>query len=476
MDLYPKPPSLISTFTEFDEWAQNVTLKKDFDGHLADYAKYVPQPIYNVKGFGAKGDGVTDDTAALQAAIDAAGLTESTVVIPADCNILVTATITNDNKCSIIGLSKDTSVISGAVDVLLSLDNCQNKRFENFKIQSTLVGGTALRIRQTGTGSSTANKINNLFIQGAGRGGDSGNGSKGIYLVRAASGYANYFHTISNCRITGFETGIYEEYNANAQYFKDNSLAGCWEGYYIKGLENEFFGGFFDSMAGTAGRKAICYKFEGTATEPVRYNILFAHGEPGADAYSLWVNEYVQNNIFIENIISTLGDYGDPRAKNLYITRQRASFCVGYGVLAKSINNYPSNTADEYDVNFFGSETAAQSGTGVQRLRLWSILGRTSRLELGHQDSTAFIDSWDGTNWLPIRVNTSQFELNSDFCNAFKFGNKLHRYGSGPPTTGTYNQGDITWNTAPAAAGKIGWVCVTGGTPGTWKAFGAIDA
>lgn len=37
-------------------------------------------------------------------------------------------------------------------------------------------------------------------------------------------------------------------------------------------------------------------------------------------------------------------------------------------------------------------------------------------------------------------------------------------------------QGDIVYNTAPAAAGNIGWVCVTGGTPGTWKTFGTIAA
>ena len=37
-------------------------------------------------------------------------------------------------------------------------------------------------------------------------------------------------------------------------------------------------------------------------------------------------------------------------------------------------------------------------------------------------------------------------------------------------------QGDIVLNSAAAAGGKIGWVCTTAGTPGTWKAFGLIDS
>lgn len=44
------------------------------------------------------------------------------------------------------------------------------------------------------------------------------------------------------------------------------------------------------------------------------------------------------------------------------------------------------------------------------------------------------------------------------------------------PTTGTWNVGDIVWNTTPAAGGIPGWICVTAGTPGTWKAMAAIAA
>ena len=42
------------------------------------------------------------------------------------------------------------------------------------------------------------------------------------------------------------------------------------------------------------------------------------------------------------------------------------------------------------------------------------------------------------------------------------------------PTTGSWLAGDIVWDSTPSAGNKIGWVCVTSGTPGTWKTFGVI--
>lgn len=47
--------------------------------------------------------------------------------------------------------------------------------------------------------------------------------------------------------------------------------------------------------------------------------------------------------------------------------------------------------------------------------------------------------------------------------------------GTAAPTTGTWEQGDIVKNSAPAEAGSasskyvvIGWICTVAGTPGTW--------
>ena len=49
-------------------------------------------------------------------------------------------------------------------------------------------------------------------------------------------------------------------------------------------------------------------------------------------------------------------------------------------------------------------------------------------------------------------------------------------YAAAAPTSGTWARGDVVLNNAPSASGKVGWVCTTGGSPGTWKAFGVIDS
>ena len=49
-------------------------------------------------------------------------------------------------------------------------------------------------------------------------------------------------------------------------------------------------------------------------------------------------------------------------------------------------------------------------------------------------------------------------------------------FDTAPPTSGTWKVGDIVYNKAPPAvgAGYVGWLCVTDGTPGDWRPFGAL--
>jgi hypothetical protein len=48
-------------------------------------------------------------------------------------------------------------------------------------------------------------------------------------------------------------------------------------------------------------------------------------------------------------------------------------------------------------------------------------------------------------------------------------------YDSAQPSRGAWRQGDMVYNSMPTAGGKVGWVCVGSGSPGTWKPFGAIE-
>lgn len=47
-------------------------------------------------------------------------------------------------------------------------------------------------------------------------------------------------------------------------------------------------------------------------------------------------------------------------------------------------------------------------------------------------------------------------------------------YGTAAPTSGNWGQGTTIFDRYPAAGGHMGWVCVVGGAPGTWRTFGPV--
>jgi hypothetical protein len=53
---------------------------------------------------------------------------------------------------------------------------------------------------------------------------------------------------------------------------------------------------------------------------------------------------------------------------------------------------------------------------------------------------------------------------------------RMELEGTAAPVAGTWRQGDVVWNSAPAAGGVPGWLCTVAGTPGTWKAMANLAA
>lgn len=83
---------------------------------------------------------------------------------------------------------------------------------------------------------------------------------------------------------------------------------------------------------------------------------------------------------------------------------------------------------------------------------------------------------WESPGPIPLTTRTrNESGYTSYSIVSFQnFGATVKVFGGAAPTTGSWKVGDVVMHTTPAAAGFMGWVCTTAGTPGTWKTFGAI--
>jgi len=55
-----------------------------------------------------------------------------------------------------------------------------------------------------------------------------------------------------------------------------------------------------------------------------------------------------------------------------------------------------------------------------------------------------------------------------------KFADRVFTSGSGSPREGRWDTGSVVWNDNPQINQPVGWVCIKGGSPGSWNAFGQI--
>jgi len=99
-------------------------------------------------------------------------------------------------------------------------------------------------------------------------------------------------------------------------------------------------------------------------------------------------------------------------------------------------------------------------------------VGNNGNILLGNKNSAPIQVSVHGK--LAIGVNQPDPSVDLHVNGSVRFNNKLQTHGSMAPSSGSYNVGDIVWNSEPMKSRPVGWVCTRAGNPGDWSPFGII--
>ncbi len=125
--------------------------------------------FFNVKDFGARGNGTGDDTAAIQAAIQKAAEIGGVVYLPPGGYPVRSLDLTNRHRISLIGAGPLSSkLIAIGEDIhMLDMTGAMYVRIENLQIASgSVVPATAILLGQNDRWSANANHLMNLYVSG----------------------------------------------------------------------------------------------------------------------------------------------------------------------------------------------------------------------------------------------------------------------------------------------------------------------
>ena len=297
--------------------------------------------------------------------------------------------------------------------------------------------------------------------------------------------------TISNCVTYSCYIGL----GVDAVAFVDGtvtidsvrSMACAYSGFYITGSSNIQI-----SNCSVGHNNNGCYSHSGifinNSSNIVVSNFVakIGGGAPSVAGVGVWVTGS-QNIIVSSSQVSYFYDgiVSDWANSNITINgcqvisnKRRGIWLNGGDRVTVAGNNCISNgTASSTDAGIYADN---QSGYG-QYLITGNMCGQDGGGDQDYGIWASVTDNGASTGKMLLSGNTCKFNAVSDISLNGKTtaisgtGNYPDPFsGSAAPTTGTWAVGDRFWNSAPASAGYIGWVCTVAGTPGTWKGFGTI--
>ena len=406
----------------------------------ASYSMITGAPV-NVKDFGATGDGTTDDTAAIQAAINyCTNLSnrKQTLYFPganAAAVYKITAPLVVNGRLNVVGDGEFSTVIQAfnftAGQYIFDFNNeaADNVFFGGMR-QIRLLSNNGLPngIRMRNTSYWT---LKNVEVSGL---------ALGIYITGTIC-FSNFFEQVTGYGISTYTVQM-DNFTGGGQYV----FNGC-------------------TFTGTDG----FYLSDTAATDSIAF-------------YGCNFEQCVTTDIFIEGTVRGLTISGC-RSEGL---NGPVSFLIrpdpGKAVEGLSITGcfWIADAGNAYPVSIGGSGGVVQgfSITG-NTANYIGFLGFVSLNGAGVAGviSGNYCDSspTDKIVSVPRAGVVSFSNYNSSGAMTNYNGLIVEGRAAAAPTTGTYAVGSIIYNTAPASAGYIGFVCTVAGTPGTWQTFGLIS-
>jgi len=161
----------------------------------------------------------------------------------------------------------------------------------------------------------------------------------------------------------------------------------------------------------------------------------------------------------------------------------RQTYAAGSGSLTNWINLEGVGQFDLGDLSISVTNDASDSLTSANTMAFTAPASVTAPSTLGRLTMQRFQS--DGSEGA-FQMRGSNFAQEDIFASDVvwrQIGSNpylMHRtYGewrtsSGIPSGGYWRQGQILFDRAPVQGGRLGWVCTTAGSPGTWTEFGGI--